>query len=87
MFYGVVENKWPTFQDGISKAALPVSALAAEASFGAQTAGAASGLRSRSYFGGAGSVQAGRQFSVLTYWKYALRANNGFIFQDEPGNR
>jgi len=24
---------------------------------------------------------------MLTYWKYALRANNGFTFHDEPGNK
>jgi hypothetical protein len=64
---GNVENKWSTFQDGISKTAFPAFALAAEASFGAQAAGAAPGLRSRSYFGGVGSAQAGRQFAVLTY--------------------
>jgi len=68
-------------------AAFPAFALTAGASFGAQAAGAAPGLRSRSYFGEVGSAQAGRLFSVLTCWKYALRANNGFTFQDEPDNR
>jgi len=71
---GNVENKWPTFQDGTGNAAFPAFALAAEASFGAQAAGAAPGLRSRSYFGGVGSAQAGRHLAVLTYWKYARGA-------------
>ncbi len=38
---GNVENKWATFQDGTDKAAFPAFALAAEASFGAQAAEAA----------------------------------------------
>ncbi len=44
----LLKKKWP--------AAFPAFALAAEASFGAQAAEAAPGLRTRSYFGGVGSA-------------------------------
>ena len=33
-----------------------------------------------------GFAEAGRQFSVLTYWKYALRANNGRPLRDAASN-
>ena len=33
-----------------------------------------------------GFAQAGRQFSVLTYWKYAPRANNGRPLRDATSN-
>jgi len=39
---GLLKTNVPPYQDGINKAAFPAFALAAEASFGAQPAGAAS---------------------------------------------
>jgi len=33
-----------------------------------------------------GFAQAGRQFSVLTYWQYAPRANNGHPLRDAANN-
>jgi hypothetical protein len=86
LIVGLLKTDVPPYQDGISKAAFPAFALAAEASFGAQAAVAAPGLRSRSYFGGVGSAQAGHQFSVLTELKYAPRANNGRPLRDAASN-